>query len=137
MEKSKTNSKPFLILIPVALCFMLFSNAKVMGQELKRIYRIAKIQVDPAKLDEYNAALKEQMTTAIRLEPGVLSYYAVADKKDPAHITIFEIYADSAAYQSHIQTPHFKMYKETVKDMVKSLELEDVGLIAFASKPIQ
>lgn len=137
MEKSKTNSKLFLILTLASLSFILFSNTKVMGQELKRIYRIAKIQVDPAKLDEYNAALKEQMTTAIRLEPGVLSYYAVADKKDPAHITIFEIYADSAAYQSHIQTPHFKMYKETVKDMVKSLELEDVGLIAFASKPIQ
>jgi quinol monooxygenase YgiN len=137
MEKSKTNSKLFLILTLASLSFILFSNTKVMGQELKRIYRIAKIQVAPAKLDEYNAALKEQMTTAIRLEPGVLSYYAVADKKDPAHITIFEIYADSAAYQSHIQTPHFKMYKETVKDMVKSLELEDVGLIAFASKPIQ
>jgi len=137
MEKSKTNSKLFLILTLASLSFILFSNTKVMGQELKRIYRIAKIQVAPAKLDEYNAALKEQMTTAIRLEPGVLSYYAVADKKDPAHITIFEIYADSAAYQSHIQTPHFKMYKETVKDMVKSLELEDVGLIALASKPIQ
>ena len=44
------------------------------------------------------------------------------------------IYADTAAYQSHITTTHFKKYKETVKDMVKSLELVDVTLIGSANK---
>lgn len=96
--------------------------------------RIAKIEVDPAQLEQYNAALKEQMTTAIKVEPGVLTYYAVADKADPSHITILEIYADTAAYQAHIQTPHFKKYKATVQGMVKKLELEDVDLIASAKK---
>lgn len=109
-------------------------TSKCMAQDPK-IYRIAKIQVDPAQLGQYNAALKEQMTTAIRVEPGVLSYYAVSDKKEPSHITIFEIYADSAAYNAHIQAPHFKKYKETVKEMVKSLELEDVEVIGTAKKP--
>jgi quinol monooxygenase YgiN len=75
------------------------------------------------------------MATAIRVEPGVLTYYAVSDKSDPSHITILEIYADTAAYKSHIETPHFKKYKETVQHMVKSLELVDVDLIASAKKP--
>jgi quinol monooxygenase YgiN len=101
----------------------------------KRIYRIAQIHVDPTQLDKYEGALREQMTTAIAIEAGVLSYYAVSDKKDPSHITIFEIYADSAAYNSHIQTAHFKKYKEAVKDMVKSLELGDVDVVAFSKKP--
>ena len=77
-------------------------------------------------MDKYNTALKEQMTTAVRVEPGVLTYYAVADKNDPSQITILEIYADTVAYQSHITTTHFKKYKEAVKNMVKSLELVDV-----------
>ena len=97
--------------------------------------RLAKITVDPAQLAEYNAALKLQMTTAVKLEPGVLTYYAVADKKEPSHITILEIYADIAAYQAHILTPHFKKYKATVQNMVKSLELVDVDLIGKAVKP--
>jgi len=101
------------------------------------MYRIAKIVVDPAQLDQYNAALKEQMTTAIRVEPGVLSYYAVADKKEPSHITIFEVYADPAAYKAHIQAPHFKKYKETVQHMVTALEVVDVDLIGIARKPGQ
>ena len=75
------------------------------------------------------------MTTAVRVEPGVLTYYAVADKSDPANITILEIYADTAAYKSHIETPHFKKYNATVKDMVKWLELIDVTLIGSAKKP--
>ncbi len=74
------------------------------------------------------------MATAVRVEPGVLTYYAVADKANPSHITILEIYADSAAYKLHIETPHFKKYKETVQHMVKSLELIDVNLIGFARK---
>jgi quinol monooxygenase YgiN len=65
----------------------------------------------------------------------VLTYYAVADKDNPSHITILEIYADSAAYKSHIETPHFKKYKATVQSMVKSLQLTNVNLIAAARKP--
>jgi len=97
--------------------------------------RFAKIKVDPAQLEKYNEALKEQMTSAIKLEPGVLTYYAVSDKKDPSVITILEIYADSTAYQLHVQTAHFKKYKETVKNMVTSLELVDLNLICSARKP--
>lgn len=113
----------------------LISTDEANAQQDHRMIRIAKIQVDPAQLDSYNAALKEQMATAVSVEPGVLTYYAVADKANPSHITILEIYADTAAYQSHIQTAHFKKYKATVQNMVKSLELEDVNLIDVAKKP--
>ena len=108
---------------------------KVMAQERNQMVRLAKIKVDSLQLEKYNAALKEQMATAVRMEAGVLTYYAVADKNDPSNITILEIYADSAAYKSHIETPHFKKYKETVKDMVQSLKLIDATFIGSAKKP--
>ena len=125
----------FLVVI-IALFVLTFTlDMKLMAQEKNQIVRLAKIKVDPVQLDKYIAALKEQMATAVRVEPGVLTYYAVADKTDPSNITILEIYADTAAYQSHILTTHFKKYKETVKNMVKSLELVDVTLIGSAKKP--
>jgi len=124
-----------LFLIVITGIFTLSFSSKAMAQQKNQMVRLAKIQVDPAQLNHYNAALKEQMTTAVRVEPGVLTYYAVADKANPAHITILEIYADTAAYKLHIETPHFKKYKETVQHMVKSLELVDVSLIGFAKKP--
>jgi quinol monooxygenase YgiN len=133
--KMQLSHSSWLILIAITGILMLSFNIKAMAQQKNQMVRLAKIQVDPSQLEQYNSALKEQMATAVRTEPGVLTYYAVADKSDPSHITILEIYADIAAYQSHIETPHFKKYKATVQHMVKSLELTEVNLIGSAKKP--
>jgi 4-carboxymuconolactone decarboxylase len=61
----------------------------------------------------------------VRLESGVLSLYAVSEKDRPTHITILEIYADRAAYEQHIKSPHFLEYKTGTEQMVQSLELID------------
>ena len=114
----------------ILLCIM---DSTVIAQPTNQMVRLAKIKVDAAQIDNYNAALKEQIAAAIRIEPGVLRYYAVADKSDASSITILEIYASKSAYELHIETPHFKKYKATVKDMVKSLELTDVTLITSGS----
>jgi quinol monooxygenase YgiN len=90
--------------------------------------------VDSAQLENYNAALKEHAEAAVSREPGVLTLYAVADKDNPTHVTVFEIYSSVAAYKSHIQTRHFLKYKTTVKDMVKSLVLTDVTPIVLETK---
>jgi quinol monooxygenase YgiN len=119
----------------VYFCISIFSASGAHAQMDNRMIRLAKIEVDPAQLEAYNAALLEQMQTAVRLEPGVLTYYAVADKKNPNLITILEIYADSSAYLKHISTDHFKKYKSTVASMVKKLELIDVNLIGSAKQP--
>lgn len=87
--------------------------------------RISRITVDPAQLDNYNAYLKEEIEASVRLEPGVLTLYAVSEKEQPNKITILEIYADQAAYENHLQTPHFQKYKQGTLDMVQELELID------------
>lgn len=93
----------------------------------KQMVRLSKIIVEPAALDEYNVYLKEEIEASMRLEPGVLTLYATAEKEYPNKITILEIYANEAAYQSHIKTPHFQKYKQGTIKMVKALELIDVN----------
>jgi quinol monooxygenase YgiN len=120
---------PYLLLC-IGLMMASNSNAQIDN----KIYRMAKIKVDINQLEKYKFALKEQMNTALKVEPGVLSYTAVADKKDISQITILEVYANGEAYQSHILTPHFKKYKDTVKEMVLSLELLDIELLEWVHK---
>lgn len=134
ISKAQLNQVKWMSALIIALILTLAFSKKTLPSEKVQMVRLAKIKVDPLQLNNYNSALKEQMTTAVRLEPGVLTYYALADKNDPSQITILEIYADTNAYKSHIETTHFKKYKETVKDMVKSLELIDVTLIGSAQK---
>lgn len=101
----------------------------VMAQEHKKetdmMVRLSRITVHPAFLAQYNASLKEEIEASMRLEPGVLTLYAVAEKKQPNKVTILEIYADQAAYEYHVKTPHFRKYKEGTHMMVKQLELID------------
>lgn len=123
-----------ILLTTIFLSIFNFLSLTATAQVNTKMHRIAKIKVDANQLERYQVALNEQMNAAIQLEPGVLSYTVVADKKDANSITIFEVYASLEAYQSHIATPHFKKYKETVKDMVLSLELIDTELVARVQK---
>ena len=77
-------------------------------------------------LDAYNGLLKEEIEASMRLEPGVLTLYATAEKDRPNKITILEIYSDTTAYSKHLSTPHFNKYKKGTSAMVEELELVDV-----------
>ena len=108
----------------LAIITVMFSIHKASAQdERDRMVRLAKLVIDTTQLESYKAMLREEIETSLTVEPGVLSLYAVSEKKRPTHITIVEIYATVDAYKKHIQTPHFLKYKNGTKDMVKSLEL--------------
>jgi quinol monooxygenase YgiN len=115
-------------LITVMLTFVLHGN--IYAQEKTQMVRLAKLVIDSIQVEKFKASLKEEIEASVRLEPGVLTLYAVAEKNNPTHITILEIYADTVSYKAHLQTPHFIKYKNGTKDMVKSLELvETIPLV--------
>ncbi len=118
----------------IAIIMSLFFSYNASAQQNGLVVRIARLQIDPAQLENYKAALKEHAETAVRVEPGVLTLYAVYEKNNPTHVTVFEIYASQDAYQAHLQTPHFIKYKTSTKNMVKSLELMETVPIALESK---
>lgn len=99
-----------------------------------RVVRIAELDIYPARLDAYKAALKEEIAASIRLEPGVLTLYAVSVKDHPEQIRLFEIYRDAASYQAHLHSVHFKKYKRQTEHMVTSLTLVETNPILLGSK---
>ncbi len=131
MENLKGMNSKFNEMRAIVLSIIMFSAlSQAAAQGDKQMVRLAKLVIDSAQLVSYNAFLKEEIEASVRLEPGVLTLYAVAEKNDPTHITILEIYADSTAYLSHLKTPHFIKYKNGTANMVKSLELvEAVPLV--------
>jgi quinol monooxygenase YgiN len=50
------------------------------------------------------------MTPLSRAEPGNLFYQAQASTDRPGVFLIYEQYTDTAAYEDHKQSPHFKRY---------------------------
>ena len=125
---------PRLFLIAITGLVILFWSEPASAQDKNLVVRIAKLQIDSAQLKNYQDALKEEIETSVRVEAGVLTLNAVAEKNNPTHITIMEIYANADAYKSHIETSHFKKYKSATKNMVKSLELIETVPIALETK---
>lgn len=119
-------------IIIAAITVTLFNSSFAQNKNL--VVRIAKLQIDPAQLDAYKTALQLHAETAVRVEPGVLNLYAVYEKNNPTHVTVFEIYASEDAYQDHLLTPHFLTYKSGTKNMVTSLELIETIPIALETK---
>ncbi len=114
---------PFILIAAMQTYYSCDNNHPPPEQD--HMVRLAKLVIDSTQLENYKAALKEEIEASVRLEPGVLTLYAVAEKDNPTHITILEIYADTNAYKAHLQTPHFIKYKTGTKEMVKSLELAE------------
>ncbi|AXV81653.1 putative quinol monooxygenase [Ralstonia solanacearum] len=96
--------------------------------------RIAQLDVDPQRLEEFKAVAQESVSASMHAEPGVFAMYAVALKENPYRFMVFEMYKDEAAYNAHRETPHFRKFFESTQDMVTSRTFLDVDLIALGAK---
>ena len=132
MNLSGISSSVGASLLALSLVFVLprSSTAQTQGH----LVRLAELEINPAQLERYKAALKEEIETSIRVEPGVLTLHAVALKDNPSQIRLFETYADTAAYKAHLESPHFKKYKATTQGMVKALRLIETDPILLGAK---
>ena len=95
-------------------------------QNESMIVRLSEIEIDPAYLEEYRSILKEEAAASVKLERGVIAIFPMYQKENETQVRIVEIYKDSAAYKSHLSTPHFQHYKTSTLKMVKSLKLVDM-----------
>ena len=120
----------------VLVAGILASSSRSEAAEIpsERLVRLAELEIDPAQLVAYRAALREEIEASVRVEPGVLALYAVAVKDHPNQIRLFEMYASPAAYQAHLRSAHFKKYKGATAEMVKSLRLIETEPLLLESK---
>lgn len=95
--------------------------------------RIAELEIESDFLDAYLAILNEESQASVRLEAGVIAIFPMFIKENHHEIRIIEIYANQEAYESHLQTTHFKQYKSSTSQMVKSLKLIDMEALDSGS----
>ncbi|WP_339406909.1 putative quinol monooxygenase [Pseudomonas helleri] len=110
-------------------------STAIQAQETETtVVRIAELVIDPEQLVAYTTAVREEMEDSIRLEPGVLAIYSVAEKDKPNSLRFFEIYASDEAYQAHIASPHFKKYVAITQPMILSRKLIETVPVQLSAK---
>ena len=67
-------------------------------------------------------AVLEELTAASRAEPGCLGYTPHRSTEDPRDFVIYERYADEAAFETHVDSEHFKrlVLGEAVPSLLES-----------------
>lgn len=100
------------------------------------IFRISEIEVYPKYLEQYKGILNYEAEASVKLESGVIAILPMHQNTHPNQFRILEIYLNHDAYKEHLQTPHFKYYKESTLKMVKSLELVDMDVLSQESIPL-
>jgi quinol monooxygenase YgiN len=101
-------------------------SSKSTTQDPGMLVRLSELEIEPAFLSEYLSILQEEAAASTQLEPGVISIFPMQWQETPTQIRILEVYASRAAYEAHLQTPHFKHYKTATVHMVKFLRLVDM-----------
>jgi len=128
----KSTTSLLFVLAAVAVSGWVTAIARATPNDV--IVRIAELEIDPAQLGAYTEAVRDEMEDAVRLEPGVLAIYAVAEKHDPTKLHFFEIYTSEAAYASHRESPHFKKYLAVTQPMIRDRKLVEAVPIQMSDK---
>ena len=66
--------------MPIVTVLIAVCSSDGFAQEKRQMVRLSKIVINSAQVDNYKAALKEKVEASVRLEPGVLTLYAVSEK---------------------------------------------------------
>jgi quinol monooxygenase YgiN len=72
---------------------------------------VARFKILAGKETEAEEAMKKQAAAVEAGEAGALAYIFNRNQKDPGEITVFEVYADDAAFQAHTGTEHMGAFR--------------------------
>jgi len=77
---------------------------------------IVPIQIKEGHKQAFVEAMLDDAKGSLNNEPGCLRFDVVQDAGDANRIWLYEVYVDEAAFQAHLQAPHFIKWRDTVKD---------------------
>lgn len=63
-----------------------------------------------AHAEDFAAAITENATRSVAEEPGCHQFDVGRDPANPTAFFLYEVYENDAAFQDHLQSPHFKKF---------------------------
>jgi len=102
-------------------------SAAASGDELRVV---AQLKAKPGR-EEALRGLLLGMIEPSRAEPGCRLYSLHEDRKAAGQFTFYECWADQAAFDAHVQTPHFRNLGQALGDILaEPLSLHFLRLLA-------
>ena len=75
------------------------------------------LDIQEDRVDEFVQACHGDAQGATRDEPGCFRFDLLRDAEVPTRFYLYEVYRDEAAFQAHLETPHFLEWRSIVKSL--------------------
>ena len=83
---------------------------------------VVNLEIKPGDIDRFMAMALENAKASRETEPGCRQFDVLADPEDPTKIAFYEIYDNKQAFESHLETAHFKKYFEHAVPLLSERE---------------
>ncbi|MCE2518094.1 MAG: antibiotic biosynthesis monooxygenase [Alphaproteobacteria bacterium] len=76
-------------------------------------------ELHPGQGENFLPVVKAQAENSMRLEDGCYQFDVAFNDDDPDTVFLYELYADRAAFDDHLNSSHYSVFSEKVQPMIK------------------
>jgi autoinducer 2-degrading protein len=84
---------------------------------------IAEFEVKPDQLERFLELARTDASQSVAKEPGCHQFDVTVDREQPNRVVLYEVYADAAAFDSHVEMPHLKAFRAGIEDLIVSRQV--------------
>jgi quinol monooxygenase YgiN len=88
------------------------------SREMGRYVVIADFQVKPGRLEEFVEIAKVDAAASVANEPGCQRFDVNTPHDGSDRVNLHEIYENESAFNTHLETPHLKAFREGIAALV-------------------
>ncbi|MCG8356009.1 MAG: antibiotic biosynthesis monooxygenase [Kiloniellales bacterium] len=86
-------------------------------------------RVKEGHVEAFREAMMRQAHNSVTREANCTQFDVCHDAAQPERFFLYEVYADRAAFQAHMETTHFLDFDAKVKDWVAAKDVETWDLL--------
>jgi len=79
---------------------------------------VVTFEIKPDRIDEFMPLMLSNARTSRAVENGCHQFDTATDVARPSEVFLYELYEDSAAFDTHLASVHFRAFDTAVADMI-------------------
>ncbi|MCS2172909.1 antibiotic biosynthesis monooxygenase [Scandinavium sp. TWS1a] len=117
--------------ISLSLLLTLSCSAVAQGQKIVAppVFNIFELVIKQDQNNAYDSLAEKNITASVTDEAGTLAMYSAKKKTNPSVAYMFEIYADSDAYQQHLNSTSYKDFLRNSPDILDASQKRKIDAV--------
>jgi quinol monooxygenase YgiN len=94
---------------------------------------VVDFRIKPGAMQNFRRLIDENAKASVRDEPGCRRFDVLANRTEADRILLYEVYADRAAFDAHVRTPHFAAFDRESAALVADKSVAEYDLACEGS----